>query len=214
MSKNNKKISGILKTFKKAEKLKSVLRCAYTSDGKRKESSADHSWMLTLLAMIFFDEIKIKVNRLRVLKMLITHDLAEAIAGDSYPWDKKKRIGKHEREEKALQEITSTLSFLSRKEIMELWQEFEQKKTQESRFAHAIDKVEVILQHNVADIKTWLKGDFDLNPYWKDEYCNLDPFLREFKDQVNRETMVKIARAGKLSKVRPEHLERYQRLKK
>lgn len=214
MSKKNKKISGILETFKKAEKLKSVLRCAYTSDGKRKESSADHSWMLALLAMIFFDEIKINVNRLRVLKMLITHDLAEAIAGDSYPWDKKKRIGKHEREEKALREITSTLPFQSRKEIMELWQEFERMKTKESRFAHAIDKMEVILQHNVADIKTWLRGDFDLNPYWKDEYYNLDPFLRKFKDQVNRETMAKITKAGKLSEVNRENLERYRRSKK
>lgn len=214
MSKKSKKISGILKTFKKAEKLKSVLRCAYTSDGKRKESSADHSWMLALLAVIFFPELKIKVNRLKALKMLIVHDLAEAIAGDSYPWDKKKRIGKHEREEKALQEITSTLPFRSRKEIMELWQEFERMKTKESRFARAIDKVEVILQHNVADIKTWRKGDFDLNPYWKDEYCNLDPFLREFKDQVNSETMAKITNAGKSSKVRPEHLERYRKSRK
>ncbi|MBI4114903.1 MAG: HD domain-containing protein [Candidatus Niyogibacteria bacterium] len=214
MAKESKKISGILKTFKKAEKLKSVLRCAYTSDGKRKESSADHSWMLALLAIIFFDEIKINVNRLKVLKMLITHDLAEAIAGDSYPWDKKKRIGKHEREERALQEIISTLPFQSKKEIMELWQEFERKKTKESRFAHAIDKVEVILQHNVADIKTWLKGDFDLNPYWKDEYYNQDPFLRKFKDQVNRETMAKIINAGKLSEVNRENLERYRRSKK
>jgi len=214
MSEKSKKISGILKTFKKAEKLKSVLRCAYTSDGKRKESSADHSWMLALLAVIFLPELKIKVNHLKVLKMLITHDLAEAIAGDSYPWDKQKRIGKHEREERALREIISTLPFQSRKEIMELWQEFERKKTKESRFAHAIDKVEVILQHNVADIKTWLNGDFDLNPYWKDEYYNLDPFLRKFKDQVNSETMAKIARAGKLSKVKPEHLKRYQRWEK
>lgn len=122
-----KKISGILETFKKAEKLKSVLRCAYTSDSKRKESSADHSWMLALLAIFLLPEVGTKIDQLKVLKMLILHDLAEAIVGDSYPWETRKRINKHEREKKALKEIVTDLSKRTAHVILALWLEFEKK---------------------------------------------------------------------------------------
>lgn len=213
-ARGQEKVLGILETFTKAEKLKSVLRCAYTSEGKRKESSADHSWMLALLAIIFFHEIKAKIDRLKALKMVVIHDLAEAIAGDSYPWELKKRVNKHDREEKALKKIVSKLPQKSAHEILSLWHEYEDMKTPESQFAHALDKMEVLLQHNVVDTKTWLQGDFDCNPYWKDEYFDFDPFLRVFKDQVDLNTMKKIIKAGKLSRIKLNHIERFKKSRK
>lgn len=208
--KSKNEISGVLKTFAHAEKLKSVLRCAYTSSGKRKESSADHSWMMALLAVIFFHEVKLKVDRLKVLKMIIVHDLAEAIVGDSYPWDTKKRINKHQREENALKRIVAQLPRRSAQEILSLWQAYEKMNTPEAKFAKAIDKLEALFQHNAADIKTWLIGDFKVNPYWKDEYFNIDSFLRALKDEVDLITMNKIEKADMLSKVRPEHVKKFR----
>lgn len=212
--KSKNKISGILKTFANAEKLKSVLRCAYTSGGKRKESSADHSWMTAFLAVVLFREVKLKVDQPKVLKMVIVHDLAEAIAGDSYPWDAKKRINKRQREKNALKKIVAELPRSSAQEIFSLWREYERMDTVEAKFAKAIDKLEVLFQHNAADIKTWLPGDFEINPYWKDEYFNIDTFLRALKDKVDLVTMNKIIRAGMLSKVRPEHVKRFRKSKK
>ena len=72
----NNKITGIIKFIKKAEKLKTELRHSWTSEVNRQESVAEHTWSSCLLAMILFDEISIKVNQLRVLKMIIVHDLA------------------------------------------------------------------------------------------------------------------------------------------
>lgn len=211
--KSKNKILGVLETFASAEKLKSVLRCAYTSDGKRKESSADHSWMTAFLAIIFFHEVKFKINQPKVLKMIIVHDLAEAVAGDSYPWDTKKRINKHQQEENALKKIVAELSRQGAQEIMSLWREYEKMNTPEAKLAKAIDKLEVLLQHNVADIKTWHHGDFKVNPYYKNEFFDIDPFLRILKDKVDLATMNKVIKAGMLSKVRPEHVKKFRQSK-
>lgn len=78
----SKNIEGILAFFKAAEKLKATYRHSYTSDTKRLESSAEHSWMLAIVSMTIFSELGLKLDELKTLKMVIIHDLAEAVTGD------------------------------------------------------------------------------------------------------------------------------------
>lgn len=72
----------ILSFLTLAEKLKTTLRHSWTNDPARQESTAEHSWMICLLAMVLFGKTKLQLDQLKVLKMLVIHDLAEAITGD------------------------------------------------------------------------------------------------------------------------------------
>ena len=114
--------------------------------------------------------------------------------GDIPAFEKSDRqTSKQENEAKAMRQITDALDDkYAGLEMVALWQEFEKGDTNESKFANAMDKVEVLLQHNVADIKTWGDGDFALNPYYRDEMFDFDEYIRHFKDEVDTDTMKKL----------------------
>jgi putative hydrolase of HD superfamily len=211
----NNKITGIIEFIKKAEKLKTELRHSWTSEVNRQESVAEHTWSSCLLAMILFDEISIKVNQLRVLKMIIVHDLAEAVVGDFPAFEVSKRQDeKIENEKRAMREITTDLE--NRRladEIIALWEEFEERKTPEAMLAKACDKFDVLLQHLNTDIKTWDKGDYKQNPYDSEYRFDFDSFIRELKDKVNIDTMKALEDAGLLEKVSKEHQELWKKQK-
>ena len=211
----SKKILGIIDFIKKAEKLKTELRHSWTSNVDRQESVAEHTWSTSLLAMILFDEISIKVDQLHVLKMIIIHDLAEAVVGDVPAFEVSKRQdNKLENEERAIREILSSLD--NKKiadEIVALWEEFEERKTPEAMLAKACDKFDVLLQHLNTDIKTWDKGDYKQNPYDSEYRFNFDSFIRELKDKLNFNTMGALEDVGLLDKVSEEHRETWKKQK-
>ena len=136
MKKNNKpkKVQDILQFYQKAEKLKTTMRHSWLSDISRQESSAEHSWMLSLLAIILADQLDTSVDQLKTLKLVIVHDLAEALTGDIPSFEiSSRQNGKHEAEKKALKSIVSTLPKKAAKEILTLWQEFEDCQTPEAK---------------------------------------------------------------------------------
>ena len=69
------------------DKLKSVLRRSYLVNGTRRENSAEHSWHLAVMAMILAEHANRPVDPLRVLKMLLVHDIVEIDADDTYCYD-------------------------------------------------------------------------------------------------------------------------------
>ncbi len=194
--------------IKRAEKLKTELRHSWLSDKDRRESVAEHSWMMALIAMAIFDSIDLEVDKLKVMKLVTIHDLAEAIVGDVPSFDEKGREGKYEREKAAMEQITKGLPPAVAEEFLALWEEMEEKKTLEAMLAQCLDKSEVLIQHIIADIDTWDDGDYGLGPYNKDELFDFHPYMREFKDYVNKEFWKKMESEDKLSRIRPEHLER------
>ncbi len=211
----NDNIISIVNFIKKAEKLKTELRHSWTSDVSRQESVAEHTWSSCLLAMTLFSEISNKVDQLRVLKMIIVHDLAEAVVGDIPAFEVSKRQDdKLENEKKAIREIVSSLD--NQKlvdEIIALWEEFEERKTPEAMLAKACDKFDVLLQHLNTDIKTWDKGDYKQNPYDSEYRFNFDTFIRELKDKVDFDIMKALEDAGLLDMVSEEHRELWKRQK-
>lgn len=205
----NSDIGALLEFIKTAEKLKVELRHSYTSDITRQESVAEHSWMMGLMAILFFDFAEAKVDKLKVMKMVVIHDLAEAITGDIPAFESSERKDrKYETEKAAMKTLTSGLPSQLAKEIMGLWNEYELKETDEAKLVQCIDKVEVLIQHNLAHIDTWDQGDYGLACYNKDEYFDNDPFLRQFKNAVNDETWDKLTSSNKLDHISKEHRDR------
>jgi putative hydrolase of HD superfamily len=206
----------IIDFFNFAEKLKTELRHSWTNDSSRQESVAEHAWMMSLLAMLLFKEIKTKVDELRVLKMIIVHDLVEVINGDIPAFEVSERKNtKHEDEMRGIKQLLSGLENKDvEKEIFELWDEFEHCETNEAKFAVAMDKAECIIQHNIADINTWEQGDFDINPYYRLEKFQFDEFLKVFKEEFDQDTMKKIEKSGNLKRVKKEYREKWGKEKK
>lgn len=169
--------------------------------------------MLALIAMTIFDSIDIELDRLKVMKMVTIHDLAEAVTGDIPTFEVSDRQNaKYENEVAAIKKITAGLPQKTQDEFLAIWQEMEDKQTPEAMLAQCLDKIEVLIQHIISDIETWDDGDYGLGPYNKDELFDFHPYLREFKDQVNEEFWLKMEHNDKLSRIKPEHIQRRSEL--
>lgn len=211
-----KVINSFIDFHKKAEKLKTTMRHSWLSNSSRQESVAEHSWMLCLLALILADQIKTKVDLLKIFKMVTIHDLAEAVTGDISAHEisaRNTKENKYKAEQKALKSLLSGLPKVKAREIIDLWEEMEKKETTEAKFAQSLDKIEVVMQHHIADISTWDQGDYNASPYYKEEYSDFDPFMKTLRGVVSMQGMKKILRAGTEHLLDPKHLERYEKRK-
>ena len=208
----NELIEIFIDFHRKAEKLKTTTRHSWLTDSSRQESVAEHSWMLCLLAMLLSDKLEKKVDLLKVLKMLTVHDLAESITGDIPPSEVSLRQeNKYINEEKAFKSLVASLPKEKGDEIVALWEEFEKKESPEAKFANSLDKVEAVMQHNLSDVSTWDQSDFNVHPYYKNQYFDFDSFMRAFKDTADKQSMEKILAAKAENRIDPKHLERYRK---
>lgn len=191
-------ISSILKVLTLAERLKFELRHSYTSSG-RQESVAEHAWRMSLMAVLIEPLLKQKVDTTRLLKMIIIHDLVEAEAGDVSALDVLRdptiRFKKADKEKKAIENLRLQLENTNGQEIYELFYEFEEKNTYESKVANALDKLEVQLQHNHADFSTWEEIEYDMS-YMMDKHVLFDETLFELKRQIEDSAEQKMQLAG------------------
>ena len=206
-------IKSFIDFHKKAEKLKTTTRHSWLTNSSRQESVAEHSWMICLLAIVLAPKLDSKVDLLKVLKMLIIHDLAESITGDFPDFSVKPDYNKYPAEEQALRKIVERIPKDRANEIMNLWQGFEKRNSMMPKFANALDKREAIMQHNLADIKTWEDGDFLMHPYYKDSFFDFDSFMRAFKDVVDNQSMEKIITEKVEHRIDSKHVDRYNKNK-
>lgn len=207
-------IKNLLGFYIEAEKLKTTMRHSWTSDKNRQESAADHSWMLCLIAMTIIEHLDIELDQLRILKMLVLHDLAEAVTGDIPAFDKKGRIGKYKKERAAMIKLMEPLPESTQQEFLELWEEYELRKTNEAKVAQAIDKFEAPLQHNISDISTWDDNDFSIHGRYKMQYMRFNEFLIALRLELEHMSRIKITQAKQLHRLTKETQEYYEQLKK
>jgi putative hydrolase of HD superfamily len=131
-----------------ADELKGVERRNFVLAGRRRENSAEHSWHLCLAALLLAPEISARADLLRVLKLLVVHDLVEVYAGDLFAYDVEAQASQRERERAAAGRMLLTLPVAVRAEFADLWREYEQQSTPDARAAMAMDvAVPVILNH-------------------------------------------------------------------
>ena len=179
-----------------AERLKTELRHSWLSSG-RQESVAEHCWQMALMAMLVHPELEQPVDLGRALKIILTHDLVEAEAGDVPFFDRgERRAMKAVREQAAIEGIRARLGDPVGTEIYELWQEYEAKATPEAKLATALDQLEVQIQHNLASIETWTPIEYDLVYTKMDRHCAHDRFLAGLCEAVKRQAEDKMRAAG------------------
>lgn len=181
-------IQNRLAFLKEAEKLKNVMRFSHTSNG-RQESTAEHSWRLCVMAMIFADQFE-QIDLEKTLKMCLIHDLAEAIHGDIPAIMKDQFPAKHEQEKQDLDQLTECLDEHPKNLIRSLWQEYEDAETPEARLVKALDKLETILQHNQGINPAHFDYAFNLG-YGK-KYTQSNPVLKHIRAILDQETQEKI----------------------
>ena len=175
----------------KAEKLKCNTRHSWTSSG-RHESVAEHSWRLALMAMLLGEQFS-DLDRNKVIKMCLIHDLGEAFTGDIPAFEKT--VKDSEKEADVLGEWVKTLPEPFDKEMAELYQEMEAQQTLESRIYKALDKLEALIQHNESDIKTWIPLEYNLQMTYGNEQVKFSDYLTELREQVRADSVRKIEKS-------------------
>jgi len=138
-----------------ADRLKAILRRTMLTDDSRRENSAEHSWHLALAAITLAEYAAEPVDLLRVLKMLVVHDLVEIDAGDTFAYDQTGNASKVERERAAADRIFGLLPADLAGELRALWEEFDGYATPDARFANAMDRIQPFLQNVKNRGGTW-----------------------------------------------------------
>jgi putative hydrolase of HD superfamily len=128
------------------DKLKEIFRQTININSRRPENDAEHSWHLCLCVIVLAEHANVpNLDVLRVLKMLIVHDLVEIDAGDTFAYDVAAMANQHEREVVAAERIFGLLPEDQAREFRALWDEFEEKATAEAKFATAVDRFQPVL---------------------------------------------------------------------
>ncbi|MEN7343278.1 MAG: HD domain-containing protein [Pseudomonadota bacterium] len=143
---DHRDLLGRLEFLRAAEQLKDTLRSAYTKNG-RTESTAEHSWRLTLFAMTFADQFP-DLDEIRVLKTCVLHDLGECVNGDIPAPQQDPSVPKSDAERRDFISVIASLPASIRADYLDLWDDYENGTTAEARLVKALDKLETILQHN------------------------------------------------------------------
>src|SRR3954453_23834883 len=124
------------------DKLKSIFRQTILIDRSRRENTAEHSWHLALMAMLLSEYAETPVDVVRVMHMVLVHDIVEIDAGDTFAYDAAGIVTKKQRELDAADRIFGLLPPEQGSELRKLWEEFEAEETSDSHFANAIDRLE------------------------------------------------------------------------
>lgn len=152
----NERLNRQIEFIREIDKLKTIYRQSYLMDKSRHENDAEHTWHITLMAWLLEEHLdQRKVNLLRVMKMLLVHDLVEIDAGDTFAYDEQGQEGEFEREMAAAKRIFGLLPVDQRDEMLALWLEFEQRETLESRYAAAMDRIQPLLHNYFTGGKAW-----------------------------------------------------------
>lgn len=181
-------VKDYLKILHTAEILKNQTRHSYTSAG-RHESVAEHSWRLTLMAYFLKDEFP-EVDIDKVITMCIFHDVGEIFTGDIPTF--LKNSSDEQVEEDQVTRWIRTMSEPYSQELQALFEEMKERKTLEAKLYKALDKMEAVIQHNEADISTWLPLEYDLQLHYGEEEVLCSEFTKRLKEEIDKETIGKI----------------------
>ena len=152
------RITRQIRFITEADKLKEILRQTLCTQSRRPENDAEHSWHLCLLVITLAEHANTpNLDILRVLKMVIVHDLVEIEAGDTFAYDTARMAGQHDREAIAADHIFGLLPADQAPQLRALWDEFEARQTPESKFAAAVDRFQPMLQNCLTQGAAWRK---------------------------------------------------------
>ena len=178
----------LLNALHVAERLKDTMRHCYTSGGRR-ESVAEHSWRMTLMAYLVSDEFP-EADMNRVIRMCLIHDLGECFTGDIPTF--LKTDSDREAEDSLLSRWVASLPEGPRAELSTLYAEMEAQQTPEARLYKALDKLEALIQHNESPLDTWSENEYALNRRYAFDTVAHSPWLTALRQEILADTLKKI----------------------
>ena len=147
--------------IKEIDKLKYIQRKTKLFHSNRHENDAEHSWHLALMTLVLAEHSDAPIDILKVLKMVLIHDLVEIDAGDTFIYDTSKNHTNTEEERLAAKRIFGLLPEIQAQEFISIWEEFEEGLTDEAKFAKVMDRFEPLLQNTSNQGGTWT--EFNIN---------------------------------------------------
>lgn len=149
------------------DKVKSIFRQNYLADGSRRENDAEHSWHMAIMAILLQEYANEPADVLRVIKMVLIHDLVEIDAGDTYAFDEVAAVDKREREVAAADRIFHLLPEEQAKEFRSLWDEFEEYETADAKYAHMLDNFQPFLLNVNSEGISWKEHEVKKSQIYK-----------------------------------------------
>lgn len=143
--------------LKEIDLLKDVNRVSAITSGTRRENSAEHSWHVSVMPLVFGKYAQESVDMHKVTSMLLIHDIVEIDAGDTYAFDTAAREAAYEVELAAAKRIFGLLDDERGNHLLDLWLEFEQNETPEARFAKILDLTIPTIVNYYSGGKAWIE---------------------------------------------------------
>lgn len=145
--------------IREIDKLKYIFRKTKLINSDRPENDAEHSWHLAMMAIVLAGHANEPIDLEKVMKMVLIHDIVEIDSGDVFVYDTTKSHDNFDEELKAARRIFGILPEEQAEEFINLWIEFEEMKTPESKFARSLDRLEPLLQNASNNGGTWREFD-------------------------------------------------------
>jgi len=168
--------------------LKNNTRHVWNAEG-RQESVAEHSWRLSVMALLIADEFpEVDINK--VVKMCLIHDFGEALTGDIPSFYKTKQD--EDKEDLAVQSILARLPDNISEDFSSIFADMAELNTPEAKLFKALDNLEALVSHNESPLETWLELEFSENLIYGDENVAYSKFLKELRKELKKDSLRKI----------------------
>ncbi len=171
-----------------AERLKDAERHCTTTNGRR-ESVAEHSWRISLMAFLLEDVFP-EADTNKVIRMCLIHDLGECFTGDIPTF--LKTAADRRTEDELLNDWVASLPEEVSVRMADLYAEMEAQQTPEAKIYKALDKLEALIQHNESPISTWSENEYELNKTYAFDTVAFSQWLKELRQEVLKDTLDKI----------------------
>lgn len=187
----NKRLDKQLEYIFEIDKVKSVIRKTRLFHKDKYENDAEHSWHICMMALVLQEYANGDIDILKVIKMMLIHDLVEIDTGDVIVYNKTQQDT--EAEKTAAKRIFGMLPDGQGDEYLNLWMEFEDRKTKEAKFAMALDRMEPLLQNLYRDGDDWKRNNIpyekviSVNMKIKDGSKELWEYIRNEIDRLNED---------------------------
>lgn len=152
---DNDRLNEQLRFTAEIDKMTSVLRQTLLIDKSRRENDAEHSWHISVMAMLFEEYALEKPDINHAVEMTLVHDLVEIYAGDTFAYDTAGNESKKQREMEAANRLFSLLPSEQGEKIKALWMEFDANETVDSKYANCLDCIQPFLHNTLTEGHTW-----------------------------------------------------------
>ena len=175
--------------IKEIDKIKYIQRRSKLFNSDRRENDAEHSWHLSMMAIVLAEHSENPIDLLKVLKMVLIHDIVEIDAGDTFVYDTTKNHSNTDEELIAAKRIFGLLPKEQAEELIAIWEEFEEGETDEAKFAKSMDRFEPLLQDATNDGGTWMEYNvpyqnvYDMNKVIKNGSTTIWNYAKNLIDE-------------------------------